>query len=150
MHGYEMMKALEERSGGFYVASAGTIYPTLQLLEDRGLITSNQAEGKKVYSITDMGKAFLAEWQGREEAPNSCGWQGFGPAKRWMDPEMQALRSEGMEVVRLLMIAGRMSFLHPEKTAQLHAIIERTRKELSDMIYSGGSMPDQDVPPTNP
>ncbi|HYT41665.1 MAG TPA: PadR family transcriptional regulator, partial [Methylomirabilota bacterium] len=52
MHGYEMMKALEERSGGFYVASAGSIYPTLQMLEDRGLITSNQAEGKKVYSIT--------------------------------------------------------------------------------------------------
>jgi DNA-binding PadR family transcriptional regulator len=150
MHGYEMMKALEERSGGFYVASAGTIYPTLQLLEDRGLITSDQTEGKKVYRITDAGKAFLAEWQGREDAQKSDRWQGFEPAKRWMDPEMQALRSEGMEVMRLLMIAGRMSFLHPEKTAQLHAIIERTRKELSDMIYSSQDKPDQDVPPKNP
>ncbi len=150
MHGYEIMKALEERSGGFYVASAGTIYPTLQLLEDRGLIASDQAESKKVYRITDAGKTFLAEWQGREEAQQSDGWQGFGRAKRWMEPEMQALRSEGLELMRLLMIAGRMSFLHPEKTSQLHAIIERTRKELSDMIYGSNSKPDQDIPPTNP
>ena len=147
MHGYEMMKALEERSGGFYVASAGSIYPTLQMLEDRGLITSNQAEGKKVYSITDVGRAFLAERQGGEESAHSHGWQGFGFAKHWSDPEMQALRSEAMEVTRLFVIAGRMSLHNPEKTTQLRTIIERTRKELSDMIYSSGAKPDQDAPP---
>jgi len=147
MHGYEMMKALEERSGGFYVASAGSIYPTLQMLEDRGLITSHQAEGKKVYSITDVGRAFLAERQGGEESAHSHGWQGFGFAKHWSDPEMQALRSEAMEVTRLFVIAGRMSLHNPEKTTLLRTIIERTRKELSDMIYSSGAKPDQDVPP---
>src|SRR5207237_10477792 len=46
MHGYEMMKALEERSGGFYVPSPGSIYPTLQMLEDRGLVSANEVEGK--------------------------------------------------------------------------------------------------------
>lgn len=146
MHGYEMMKALEERSGGFYVASAGTIYPTLQMLEDRGLITSNQAEGKKVYSITDAGRALHAERQGGEEAAHAPGWHNFGPAKHWHDPEMQALRSEAMEVTRLFVIAGRTSLHKPDKIAQLRSIIERTRKELSDMIYSQAK-PDQDVPP---
>ena len=57
MHGYEMMKALEERSGGFYAPSAGTIYPTLQLLEDRELVTVQEVEGKKIYKITDAGRA---------------------------------------------------------------------------------------------
>ena len=57
MHGYEMMKALEEKSGGFYSPSAGSIYPTLQMLEDRGFVTSNDVEGKKVYTITDEGRA---------------------------------------------------------------------------------------------
>src|SRR6266852_3133281 len=52
MHGYEMMKALEEKSGGFYRPSPGSVYPTLQMLEDGGLVTSNEVEGKKVYSIT--------------------------------------------------------------------------------------------------
>lgn len=147
MHGYEMMKALEERSGGFYVASAGTIYPTLQMLEDRGLITSSQAEGKKTYSITDLGRAFLGERNKEEETAQSSRWHGFGPGKHWNDPEMQALRSEAIEVTRLFVIAGRMSLHNPEKTAQLRSIIERTRKELSDMIYSSGEKPEQDVPP---
>jgi DNA-binding PadR family transcriptional regulator len=148
MYGYEMMKALEERSGGFYVASAGTIYPTLQMLEDRGLITSDQAEGKKVYSITDTGRAFLGQRQGGEDTEHSRGWHGFGPAKHWNDPEMQALRSEAMEVTRLFVIAGRMSLHNAEKTTQLRTIMERARKELADMIYSGGGKPDQDVPPS--
>jgi len=147
MHGYEMMKALEERSGGFYAASAGTIYPTLQMLEDRGLITSSQAEGKKIYSITDLGRAFLNERNNEEETAQSSRGHGFGPGKHWNDPEMQALRSEAMEVTRLFVIAGRMSLHNPGKIAQLRTIIERTRKELSDMIYSSGQKPEQDTPP---
>src|SRR5438045_8953860 len=67
MHGYEMMKALEERSGGFYVPSAGSIYPTLQMLEDRGLVTVVEADGKKVYTITDTGRALLTDRKKEEE-----------------------------------------------------------------------------------
>jgi len=47
-HGYELMRQLEERSGGIYNASAGTVYPTLQQLEDEGLISSDSKEGKRV------------------------------------------------------------------------------------------------------
>jgi len=150
MYGYEMMKALEERSGGFYVASAGTIYPTLQMLEDRGLITSSQHEGKKIYSITDVGRVFLNERSKEEETAQSSRWHGFGFGKHWNDPEMQALRSEAMEVTRLFVIAGRMSLHRPEKITQLRTIIERTRKELSDIIYSSGEKPERDVPPPKP
>ncbi|HEU0025821.1 MAG TPA: PadR family transcriptional regulator [Ktedonobacterales bacterium] len=60
-HGYEMMKELEERMGGFYAPSAGAIYPTLQLLEDRGWVTSEPVEGKKVYKITPEGSQALDE-----------------------------------------------------------------------------------------
>ena len=56
VHGYELMKRLEERSGGVYRASAGTVYPTLQQLEDEGLINSESHEGKKVYRLTDEGE----------------------------------------------------------------------------------------------
>src|SRR5581483_12129806 len=139
MHGYEMMKALEEKSGGFYVPSAGSIYPTLQMLEDRGLVTVAEAEGKKVYSITDTGRAFLAEHQKEDDEFSGGGWgRGFGPGARWHAPEMQALRSEVMEVARLFTIAGRMSFHSPEQLKKLHTIIEHTRSELADMIYGEG------------
>jgi DNA-binding PadR family transcriptional regulator len=61
MHGYDVMRALEEESGGCYRASAGSVYPTLQLLEDQGLVRSEEREGKKVYVITDAGRAHLEE-----------------------------------------------------------------------------------------
>jgi len=60
-HGYEVIKALEEKFGGWYSPSAGTVYPTLQLLEDQGYVRVVEEEGKKVYHITPEGEAFLEE-----------------------------------------------------------------------------------------
>jgi|SRR5215470_11961330 len=60
-HGYEVMKALEEKLGGWYTPSAGTVYPTLQLLEDQGYVRVEEAGGKRVYHITPEGEAFLHE-----------------------------------------------------------------------------------------
>jgi DNA-binding PadR family transcriptional regulator len=61
MHGYEVMRALEEESGGCYSASPGSVYPTLQMLEDQGYVVCEEQEGKKVYTITDEGREFLNE-----------------------------------------------------------------------------------------
>src|SRR6187455_2178296 len=59
-HGYELMKELEERTGGAYRPSAGVVYPTLALLEDEGLIRPSAGEtGRKLFEITDAGKAEL-------------------------------------------------------------------------------------------
>jgi DNA-binding PadR family transcriptional regulator len=60
-HGYEVMKELEERMHGCYSPSPGTVYPTLQWLEDEGLVKVQEVNGKKVYEITDQGRAFLDE-----------------------------------------------------------------------------------------
>ena len=60
-HGYEIMRALEDRFHGFYSPSAGSVYPTLQLLEDMGYVSSSEQDGKKVYTITEAGKDFLKE-----------------------------------------------------------------------------------------
>jgi DNA-binding PadR family transcriptional regulator len=60
-HGYRLMKEMAERSGGLYKASAGSVYPTLQQLEDEELILADQQAGKKVYSITEAGLRELAK-----------------------------------------------------------------------------------------
>src|SRR5256886_3056137 len=60
-HGYEVMKELEERLHGCYSPSPGTVYPTLQWLEDEGLVSAKEVDGKKVYEITDAGSRFLEE-----------------------------------------------------------------------------------------
>jgi DNA-binding PadR family transcriptional regulator len=57
-HGYDIIKGIEERRG--VRPSAGSVYPTLQLLEDGGFVTSDQVDGKRVYTITDSGRALLA------------------------------------------------------------------------------------------
>jgi DNA-binding PadR family transcriptional regulator len=77
MHGYEMIQELEERTGGRWTPSAGSIYPTLQLLEDEGLVTAEEVDGRKVYSLTDSGQEAVPEqteggrpWeQGDEDSP---------------------------------------------------------------------------------
>jgi DNA-binding PadR family transcriptional regulator len=56
MHGYQIIKEIEERSGGVWTPSPGSVYPTLQHLEDEGLVTSDSAEGKKVFSVTEAGR----------------------------------------------------------------------------------------------
>lgn len=60
-HGYELIKAVETRLGGAYSPSPGVIYPSLTLLEEMGALDSEAQGGKKLYSITDAGRALLAE-----------------------------------------------------------------------------------------
>jgi DNA-binding PadR family transcriptional regulator len=152
MHGYEMIKALEEKTGGFYSPSPGSIYPTLQMLEDGGLVTSAEVEGKKVYTITDAGKAALSERQSTQEGFAGPPWMrghgrgGHGPKQ----PEMQALRSEVAETARLLAIAGRVALKDPEKLGRLRGIIERTRSDLNALIYDTGSQQNQQAQTEQP
>ena len=65
MHGYQIIHELAERSGGMWKPSAGSVYPTLQLLSDEGLVDSEQLAGKKVYHLTDAGRAAVAEAEGK-------------------------------------------------------------------------------------
>ncbi|CAL9580519.1 hypothetical protein SUDANB15_04993 [Streptomyces sp. enrichment culture] len=63
-HGYEVIRLLEERFQGLYAPSAGTVYPRLAKLEAEGLVTHTAEGGRKVYSITDAGRAELADRSG--------------------------------------------------------------------------------------
>jgi DNA-binding PadR family transcriptional regulator len=61
MHGYEMITELESRTGGIWRPSPGSVYPTLQLLEDEGLITSEESDGRRRFSLTEAGRAEAAQ-----------------------------------------------------------------------------------------
>ena len=58
-HGYEVIRLLQDRFMGVYAPSPGTIYPRLARLEEEGLVTHDEADGRKVYRITDKGRAEL-------------------------------------------------------------------------------------------
>src|SRR5581483_2942706 len=95
--GYQLMKELAERSGGVYRASAGSVYPTLQQLEDEGLIRVKQQGGRKVHTLTPSGKKELERdpeavrriWERAEECED---WgQSFGPESMMVLPLLSPL-----------------------------------------------------------
>ena len=61
MHGYQVIQELESRTRGRWRPSAGSVYPTLQQLEDEGLVTSAEVDGRRTYSLTDAGRAAAEE-----------------------------------------------------------------------------------------
>ncbi|BCM71597.1 MULTISPECIES: PadR family transcriptional regulator [Streptomyces] len=84
MHGYEMIQEIAERSGGAWKPSPGSVYPTLQLLEDEGLIASRSEGGKKLFALTDSGRAAAEEvadapW---EEASRGVDWEALGEIRQ--------------------------------------------------------------------
>ncbi|MFI5663854.1 PadR family transcriptional regulator [Streptomyces sp. NPDC051684] len=84
MHGYEMIQEIAERSGGAWKPSPGSVYPTLQLLEDEGLIASASEGGKKLFSLTDDGRTAAEEgpeapW---EEAGRGVDWEAMNEIRQ--------------------------------------------------------------------
>jgi DNA-binding PadR family transcriptional regulator len=76
MHGYQIMQRIEELSGGLWRPSPGSVYPTLQEFEDRGLVRSEEAEGRRVYALTEEGKAAASSLRDSEGHP--AWWAGEG------------------------------------------------------------------------
>jgi DNA-binding PadR family transcriptional regulator len=72
-HGYELIKELEARGGGFRRLSPGSVYPTLQMLEEGGYLTSESVDGKRVYTITDSGRQFLSDRKPHAHSRNAHG-----------------------------------------------------------------------------
>jgi DNA-binding PadR family transcriptional regulator len=68
MHGYQIIQQIEERSGGSWKPSPGSVYPTLQLLADEGLIKAEEAGGRKTYSLTPEGQE-VADAAAEKSAP---------------------------------------------------------------------------------
>ncbi|WP_431994277.1 PadR family transcriptional regulator [Streptomyces griseoflavus] len=84
MHGYEMIQEIAERSGGAWKPSPGSVYPTLQLLEDEGLIVSESEGGKKLFSLTGAGRTAAEEgpeapW---EEASRGVDWEALSEIRQ--------------------------------------------------------------------
>lgn len=90
-HGYEIIRAFEERSSGRYVPSPGTVYPTLQMLLDIGLVSAEADQDKRVYRLTEAGLAELAEHAEQVEEF----WKRFGASDEpGMQTEVSFLRDE--------------------------------------------------------
>ncbi len=119
MHGYQIIHEIEQRSGGAWKPSPGSVYPTLQLLADEGLIHSETDGGRKTYSLTE---------EGREAAAASEEWPPQWEGTEHRGPAVRALSKTGMDLAQALAQVGRSGT--PEQIRQAEQEIDQVRRRL--------------------
>lgn len=127
MHGYEVMKALEEESKGYYRPSPGSVYPTLQMLEDEGYVTVEEREGKKIYTITDEGTAYLAD---NEDVVDDVFDRVEHFTDRFLGGDMRALSRSFSKLAQLTFDQAFQWGAEPEDLARMNEILEKAVKDM--------------------
>ena len=131
MHGYQLMQAIAERSGGRWTPSPGAIYPTINQLEDEGLVTVTADAGRKLVTLTDAGRAHLAER--RDSSPDPfAGYSTGAPGA-----DLRGLLEQVHGAIRQVARNGS----DPQLTAAA-AILSDTRRALYLLLADGPGAPD--------
>jgi DNA-binding PadR family transcriptional regulator len=120
MHGYEMIKEIETRTDGAWTPSAGSIYPTLQMLEEAGLIRGEEIDGKRRFVLTEEGRSEREERKG-EQAP-------WDAVRSGADPEAIELRDS---IVKLNQTFGQVFHAgDEEQRRRVRELLDQTRRQV--------------------
>lgn len=123
MHGYQIIQQIAERSGGAWKPSAGSVYPTLQMLADEGLITAKESNGRKTYSLTKDGQAEA------EKAAATPPWQDGATHD---SSRHTALPKAGVELAQAAAQVGRSGT--PEQVAEAVQVLDEARRKLYTIL----------------
>lgn len=123
MHGYQIIREIEERTEGNWKPSAGSVYPTLQLLADEGLISAEESEGRKVYSLTEAGRAVVSE------TDTSAPWESTDPTS---PRGAVALPKAGFELAQAAAQVGRTG--SQKQVQEAVKVIDEARRRLYTIL----------------
>jgi DNA-binding PadR family transcriptional regulator len=126
-NGYQIMQEVQERSGGIWSPSPGSVYPALQQLEDEGLIRTQESDGRKLFAITDEGRAAVAERGADRPAPWEQTGDGAGGVHE-LGRLMREVASAFMQVMR----TGSEG-----QVAKAAAVLAGTRRDLYRILADG-------------
>jgi DNA-binding PadR family transcriptional regulator len=135
-HGYEVIRALEERFNGFYSPSPGAVYPTLQMLEDMGYVTSSEQDGKKVYSITEEGRSHLAQRQPQVDEI----WGRM--RERWesdLGRDVHRLMHELRDLGGSLRDEARRRWPDPNRVRRIREVISKAKADIEAILAEEGT-----------
>jgi DNA-binding PadR family transcriptional regulator len=130
-HGYEIIQVIEERSKGSYRPSAGVVYPTLQLLDETGLLLASEKEGRKTYAITAEGRAELEA--NREtvrdfyDQQDDSSWEDFAD-------ELGEFSRRLMGLVKTVHRAARHGRISARSMRQLRKILDETIARVEEAL----------------
>ena len=143
-HGYEIIKALEDRFGGIYSPSAGTVYPTLTLLEDLGYArVSVEDGGKKVYSITDEGRTYLAQ---NRSAVDDIFDRIAELGSAFLSDAMMDINRAFKEVGQATYRGAPRVFRDKETVAKIKDVLERAAREIDELVRNASGRPETKTP----
>lgn len=128
MHGYQIMQELAERSHGVWQPSPGSVYPTLQQLEDEGLVRAEESEGRRVYHLTEEGRRHVESRRGRGEPP----WETASGA---VGSTLVELRDLAFQVGAAVMQVARAG--SQEQVERAKEILAETRREIYRLLAEG-------------
>jgi DNA-binding PadR family transcriptional regulator len=127
MHGYEMIQEIEQRSRGTWRPSPGSVYPTLQLLEDEGLIVAEALDGgRRRFSLTDAGQAAT---QGGSEEPTAAPWEPFSEQYGQSLVDMKAAIHGIMQAMGEVMRVGT-----EVQRQRAHQVLDQARREMYQIL----------------
>jgi hypothetical protein len=134
MHGYQIIREIEERSGGSWKPSAGSVYPTLQLLADEGLITAEESNGRKTYALTEEGRE-VAATEGAAPWLDGSGTAGDGAGGQRRSAGPGALPKAGVELAQAAAQVHRTGTA--EQVQEAVAVLEEARRRLYSILAQG-------------
>jgi DNA-binding PadR family transcriptional regulator len=130
-HGYDIIQELENKFQGFYSPSSGTVYPTLQLLEDQDMITSDQKTGKKVYTITEVGINYLKEREDDLKAIQERSQGHWGEHRKFLHEMRDEFNGyEFKNSIKLLFNKFREGKMTDEKKAKIKSLFHKFIEEI--------------------
>jgi DNA-binding PadR family transcriptional regulator len=136
-NGYQLMQEIENRSEGVWRPSPGSVYPALQQLEDEQLIRSEETDGRRLYHLTDAGRAFVADRPDDQPAP----WETFADTLTDQHAETGALmRDVGMAFVQVLHAGSEA------QVAEAGKVLAETRRSLYRILADGDPEPETEEP----
>jgi len=135
MHGYEIIRRLEEESKGLYSPSPGSVYPTLQMLEDQGYVVSEELDGKRVYRITAAGREFREEHTARTDDIFS---RFVHIGERFTGSEMRDVTKSFIHLAQLSLDRAVAANGDEERLARLKDILDRTAREIEQAWPKAG------------
>lgn len=126
MHGYQIMSELADRTEGIWQPSPGSIYPTLNQLEDEGLVRVEKRGGKKVYALTDEGRTHVESDE--HEAP----WDRFSSP---YTKGLMALRDAAFQVGAAVMQVARAG--SDDQVARTQEVLDEAKRRVYEILAGG-------------